>query len=202
MPTHSAKSLFERNIQSAKDCLALYDAIVKLKPSRVDISWVLRAAVVFTVSALDTYFHDKVKYKVGKFSLENLPPALAKFEISISGLPAWDKATRKGNILRNWVTDYLVTRPLQTPNAIADALKLAGITSLWDTIEPDNNSKEALLKALRDLTKRRNQISHEGDRMTSRRSGKAIRSIKRDEVSNWIKFAEDLVDKVETAFPY
>lgn len=201
MATHTAKSLFAQNIQSAQDSLALYDAISKLNPQGVDIDWVLRSAVVFTVSALDTYFHDKVKYRVGHYSTENLPPALARFEIPLDQLPKWDKATRKGNVLRNWVVDYLSTKPLQSPSVIADHLKLAGIESLWNTIEPNNEDRRVLKNELNELMKRRNQISHEGDRMTSRRSGKKLRSIDRNQVVGWIKFAEELVRKVENAFP-
>jgi hypothetical protein len=33
MPGHSARSLFDQNIESANDCAALYDAIVKLRPA-------------------------------------------------------------------------------------------------------------------------------------------------------------------------
>jgi restriction system protein len=201
MSTHSAKSLFDTNIESAKDCLALYDGIVNLKPAGLNIDWVLRAAVVFAVSALDTYFHDKVKYRVGKFSLENLPPALAKFPIPISELTSWEKAGRKGNTLRNWVVDYLSVRPLQSYDAIVDALKLAGIQSFWDTIEPNKTDKAQLLKDFNALIKRRNQISHEGDRETSRRSGKILRPVTRDEVVGYIKFVEDFVSRAETAFP-
>lgn len=201
MPTHTAKGLFDKNIQSAKDSLALYGAIVKLSPQGVDLDWVLRAAVVFTVSALDTYFHDKVKYRVGRYTLENLPPALAKFQIEIGELSAWKTAIRTGNVLRNWVVNYLSTRPLQSPDAIADALKLANIQSLWNTIEPNQSDRDAMLAKLNALIKRRNQISHEGDRMTSRRSGKALRAISEKQVTDWIEFAEDLVRRVETAFP-
>jgi restriction system protein len=201
MHTHTAKNLFNQNIQSAKDSLALYDAIVALQPKGVDINWVLRSAVVFAVSALDTFFHDKIKYRVGRYDLSNLPPALGKFEIEIKELTAWDSATRKGDVLQNWVTNYLSTRPLQSRTAIEESLKMAGINAVWDTIEPDKDNKNALLRDLDLLVKRRNQISHEGDRMTSRRSGKALRPITRLEVENWIKFVEDLVLKVENAFP-
>ena len=91
MPTHSAKSLFDKNIQSAKECLQIYDALAKLKPKQVNPKWVLRAAVVFTVSAVDTYFHDKIRYRVGKFSLENLPVALGSFSIKVKNLTEWEK---------------------------------------------------------------------------------------------------------------
>lgn len=200
MAVHSAKSLFDQNISSAKDCLRLYEGLSKLK-IKMNLRWLLRAAVVFAVSALDTYFHDKVKYRVGRLSLNDLPPQLAKFEIPIRELTTWEEAQRKGNVLRNWVTDYLGVRPLQSPSAIADALKLAGIENLWDRIEPKNTHKIALLEQFNILMKRRNQISHEGDREQSRRSGKKLRPISRKAVNDWIGYVETLVSKVETAFP-
>ncbi|QTN21460.1 hypothetical protein HZ992_14835 [Rhizobacter sp. AJA081-3] len=200
MTVHSAKSLFDQNIQSAQECLDLFDGLSKLKVN-VNLDWLLRAAIVFAVSALDTYFHDKVKYKVGHFSLNDLPPQLANFQIPIRELVTWDEAQRKGNVLRNWVTDHLSVRPLQSPTAIADAMKLAGYESLWDRIEPNKTHKQALLEKFNSLIKRRNQISHEGDREQSRRSGKKLREITRDSVETTIKFVEDLIVKVETAFP-
>ena len=201
MASHSAKSLFDLNIKSASDSVALYDAIEKLKPKGVDIEWVLRAAVVFAVSALDTFFHDKVKYRVGKYDLQNMPPQLAKFEVRLEGLSEWDAAQRKGNVLRNWVVDSLSSKALQSPSAIAETLKLAGIEALWDTIEPDKKKKEIMLAQLNSLVQRRNQIAHEGDRMTSRKSGKALRPIDRDQVHDWIALVVDIVVRVETAFP-
>jgi hypothetical protein len=200
MPPHSAKSLFELNVKSAKDCLSLYDGLSKLK-IKMNLKWLLRAAVVFAVSALDTYFHDKVKYRVGRLSLNDLPLQLAKFEIPIRELTTWEEAQRKGNVLRNWVTDYLSVRPLQSPSAIADALKLAGVENLWDRIEPNKAHKNELLDQFNSLMKRRNQISHEGDRQQSRRSGKKLRPINRTEVKEWIGYVETLVSKVEIAFP-
>jgi hypothetical protein len=200
MTSHSAKSLFGRNIESAKECLALYDGVHSLK-TQLQIEWVLRAGIVFVVSALDTYFHDKVRYRVGKSSLHDLPPALAKLEIPLKDLTKWDEATRKGNVIRNWVTDHLSVRPLQSQEAIADALKLANINALWDTIEPDKTRRTALLNNLKKLVHRRNQIAHEGDREQSRRSGKKLRSVDRVQLSNAITFAQDLVETVESAFP-
>src|SRR5712692_2140068 len=129
-------------MESATHCLNLFDGVEKLKPKGVDLTWILRAGVVFVVSALDTYFHDKIKYRVGKYSLTNLPPALAKFEITIANISAWDEAERKGNVLRNWVTEELSTIPLQSPERIAETLKLGGIDGVWATIEPDNYARK------------------------------------------------------------
>ena len=96
---------------------------------------------------------------------------------------------------------FLSYRPLQSRTAIAEALKLVGIDALWDTIEPNRNNKDTMLKELDSLVRRRNQISHEGDRTTSRRSGKVLRPISRPDAERWITFVEDLIGKIETAFP-
>ncbi len=109
MATHSAKTLFDQNIESAKECLSMFDGLSKLKVG-MNLNWLLRASIVFAVSALDTYFHDKVKYRVGKFTLNDLPPQLGNFQIPISELTSWEEAQRKGNVLRNWVTEYLGKR--------------------------------------------------------------------------------------------
>lgn len=200
MAIHSAKTLFDQNILSAKECLKMFEGLSGLRVG-MNLDWLLRASIVFAVSALDTYFHDKVKYRVGRFSLNDIPPQLANFQIPISELVSWEEAQRKGNVLRNWVTEYLGVRPLQSPVAIAEALKLAGIESLWDRIEPNKLHKQALLDEFNLLVKRRNQISHEGDREQSRNSGKKLRNIKKTEVENAIQFVEGMVQKIEAAFP-
>ena len=195
---HTAKTLFDKNIKSAGDCIALYKSIEPLAPSTVNVKWILRAAVMFTVSALDTYFHDQIKYQVGKYSLSNMPIALGKFEIKLIDLIKWDNAERKGNVIRNFVTDNLSKVPLQSQRSIADAFKLIGVDGFWDKVEPNNKNKEKLLKIFNGLVKRRHQISHEGDRLTARSSGKELRSINIKDVEEWVRFAEDLVGRVES----
>jgi hypothetical protein len=196
---HSAKSLFDQNIESAESCLKLYDGIEKLSSS-LNISWLLRAAIVFAISALDAYFHDKVRYRAGGFGLQDMPPPMAEFQIPLRELTTWEGADRKGNVLRNWIVEHYSTRPLQRREDIAKALKLVGIADLWATIEPNSPKREALFVELSKYVKRRNQIAHEGDREGSRRSGKKLRSISRAYADDCIRFVKDLVSRIETAF--
>lgn len=200
MPTHTAKSLFDLNIQSSEDLLRLHEGIQKLG-TKLEISWLLRAVVVFSVSALDAYFHDKIKYRAGKFDLQDMPPALAKFQVSLSELTKWEEAKRKGNVIRNWLTEYYSTKPLQRKDDIADALKKVGIGEVWATIEPDSPKRDALLDDMANFIQRRNQIGHEGDRESSRRSGKKLRKIDRKYARRSVDFAKDLVQRIENAFP-
>jgi RiboL-PSP-HEPN len=200
MPSHTAKSLFDLNIQSSTDLLKVYDGIEKLG-TNLQISWLLRAVVVFSVSALDAYFHDKVKYRAGKFDLQDMPPALAKFEIPLGGLTKWEEAKRKGNVIRNWLTDHFSTIPLQRKDDIANALKMVGVDSVWATIEPDSPKRDAMLEEMREFIRRRNQIAHEGDRQSSRKSGKKLRGINRAFAQNTVDFSKELVRRIENAFP-
>jgi len=197
---HTAISLFKKNIQSAQDCIDQYQGLLVLK-SGLNTEWLLRAAVVFIVSALDTYFHDKIKYKVGKLSLNNLPTQLQNFEITIGKLPEWTKAKRKGNVIRNWIVEYLSIRPIQKPDLIAEYLKLVGIDNFWNTMEPDNKKRSALRDDFSKLIKRRNQIAHEGDRLQSRASGKKLRTISKEQVDQWKSWSEKFVNDIEKHFP-
>ena len=200
MPVHTAKGLFDKNIRSAETCLGVYDGLAKLDTT-LNPKWMLRAAIVFAVSALDTYFHDKIKYRVGSFKLGNLPKQLGNLEIRVSELQNWQKAKRKGNVLREWVTEYLAVQTLQSPQAIAEALKLVNINDFWATAEPDQTKCNLLKSVLNSLIKRRNQIAHEGDRQHSRKSGKRLRSIDRRMVTGWVAFVKHLIEKVEDKFP-
>ena len=180
--------------------LKLYDGIERLD-TKLQISWLLRAVVVFSVSALDAYFHDKVKYRAGKFDLQDMPPALAKFEIPLGDLTKWEEADRKGNVIRNWLTEHFSTIPLQRKDDITNALKIVGIDSVWATIEPDSPKRDALIEQMKTFIHRRNQIAHEGDRETSRKSGKKLRIINRAFAQSAVYFSKDLVQRIENAFP-
>lgn len=200
MSRHTAKSLFDLNIQGAEQCAGIYDGVSQLRSS-FDPDWLLRSAIVLAVSAMDAYFHDKVRYRAARFASAPMPRRLASLEVPLSEVRKWDEVGRKGNVIRRWVVEYLETRPLQSRSAIAEALKLVGIQDFWNTVERDPSAQDALFARLNKLVKRRNQIAHEGDRLQSRSSGKALRPITRDYVMQAIEFVKELVQRTEDGFP-
>lgn len=199
MAQHTAKTLFDKNVVGARVCVRLFRKLPR-PTSQLNTRWLLRAAVVFAVSALDRYFHDKIKYRVGRLRLSALPTQLVRLEVPLGDLEKWHRARRKGNVLRNWVTARLATRSLQSPPEIADALKLVGI-NFWSSIAGSSASAASTKRDLNELIRRRNQIVHEGDRQQSRRSGKKLRPIGRKRVVGWIDFVENVVTKAEARFP-
>jgi hypothetical protein len=200
MPSHTAKSLFELNIKSSDHLLKLYEGIERLAPSEENL-WLLRAVIVLTASSLDAYFHDKIKYRAGHYEITTLPKALQNFKVELGGLAAWDRVERKGNVLRNWVVEHFSTRPLQKSEDIKEALKLVDIEDVWGKTEPNSPKRDIMLKTFRDITRRRNQIAHEGDRLPHRAGGKKVRPIDKAYAEEAVKFARDLVQKIENVFP-
>jgi HEPN superfamily RiboL-PSP-like protein len=196
-PKHSAFSLFKMNMASVGDSISLYEGIEKLKVG-LDTTWLIRGAVVFLVSALDTYFHDRIKYGISKVKADGMPDALLRHRITIGDLEDWEVSRRKGNVIRNWIADYLSTVPLQSPDRIAEYMRYVGVESLWNQVEPDNVKRRKLLEQLNDLIKRRNQIAHEGDRLSGRSTGKKLRSISLPEVQAWVTFVEHLVRTIDS----
>lgn len=208
MGKHTARSLFAANMQGAQECVRIFEGVRSLA-SGLELEWLLRSAIVLAVSAMDAYFHDKIRYRAGgfplhrdgEFTIESLPKQFSKLEVPLSELLRWQKAKRKGNVLRHWAVEHLAVRSLQSPSAIAEALKLVGINNFWNTIEASNSQRQALLAELNELVKRRNQIAHEGDRLQSRSSGKRLRSITREYTVEQIRFIKRLVEKTEDTFP-
>jgi hypothetical protein len=198
LPQHTAKSLFDLNIVGADECIALYEGLGKLKAG-ADITWLLRASVVFSVSAMDAYFHDKVRYRVGRFTAQTLPAALANFSIKMGDLVTWDAHQRKGNAIRNWVVRHMSFKSLQTKDGISDAMRLCGVEGFWDAVYPDPDTRKRVLESLKDYGDRRNDIVHEGDRLSARNSGKALRAIDLDYARACRKFVAEIVDAVESA---
>lgn len=200
MSKHTAKSLFDLNVRGAEECLTIYSGASGLS-SALHLDWLLRSAIVLAVSAMDAYFHDKVRYKAGKFSLDTLPKQFANLEVPLTELEGWEESRRKGNVLRRWAVAHLAHKSLQTRDAIAGAMRVIGFEAFWDTLEPDKRKRQALLDTMKTIVDRRNQIAHEGDRLRSRRSGKRLRAITLKETTEAVDFIKQFVQKVEERFP-
>lgn len=202
MAKYSASTLFQQNITSAEQCVTLYQAISSLNPSGVDVSWVLRAGVVFAVSSLDAYFHDKIRYRAGRYKIHTLPISLQDFPIALKDISEWSKYTKRpGNFIRNVLMKHFTVRPLQKKDDIAKALQLVGIDRLWATIEPHSPTRDEALRRLGEIVQRRNHIAHEGDRIHTRKAGKRLRPIDDAYVNDAIQLVKAVVFRIEHHYP-
>lgn len=174
----------------------------------------LRSALVYGVSAIDRYMHERV--------VRNIVPALKatplnreqrEFSIPASQVMAMAKraakashageSIRPANDVRNAVQDLLHKRPIQSWREIDWAFKLFGETKF------ETKLRTALHVAKIDSTKatiagitfRRNSIVHEGDLYRFQRAGKAqlkVKEISPSYVADSLDFIEKFVLAIDT----
>lgn len=131
----------------------------------VDVSDLLRAALVQGVSAFDHFIHEEVRVRMiglaGQAAVK-WPPAYGRFRIS---LEAFDRSRTGGT---RWLEEEIRAQhsylAFQQPEKVADAIRLVSDVELWPSVANfigvDTRAVKTQLKLIVD---RRNQIAHEAD---------------------------------------
>lgn len=156
-----------------------------------ELSELLRAAIVVSVSALDRYCHEVLLSRVIEKiagSEKNWPAELKRVSLPLTFV----KHAVKNAKLRRGIGGRVRTRPmhivkqglqekfhknltLQRPEDIASAWRIVGIKSLWSRCGKNMSEKaEEIKDHLNRIIKRRNEIAHEGDIRRVRNSGKIV----------------------------
>ncbi len=167
---------FQNNIKSIQELSALYhQLVITLQP--FDLSDILRAQLVYAVSALDKLVHEVVR--VGM--IQSFNGARSKtskfnaFSISLETYHKLQQATSHSiDTLQLETPEYFFEQEIvikhrhlsfQEPDKIADALSLIWEEKQkWQKIAvPLNISDDELKKKLKSIVSRRNQIVHEAD---------------------------------------
>ncbi len=178
------------------------------------LSELLRSAIVASVSALDRMLHDHVVKESWKLlsRKESKVPKKLK-EMSLSALDARkavehlrrNSKARPGNIIKKAIQDRLHRDyTFQTPDSVLMAAQMLGVQDFWKKVAhkmPNTPPKEDVIKELRTITRRRNQIVHEADLIRTNRQQPLLRSISYSETSrmvNWMKeFGKAVNDVIE-----
>lgn len=163
----SAIDLFGISIARVRDLIAVHNSLKAQTSNVVDLSDMLRAALVLAVSALDYYIHEVVR--IGMLEIHRgqrlEPPAFSGFQISLGNARTGINA---GQNIDSWLEDEIRQRhsykSFQQPNAIADAVRLICGKKLWEEVsmnmgKPANDIKQKLIL----IVDRRNKIAHEAD---------------------------------------
>lgn len=136
----------------------------------------LRAEWVARVSALDLYVHELVAQRMLAIFEGLLPasPAYLRFEVSNETLNRIRAATTPSEASAAfdlYVRSYLTRITFQTPDDIADGVRLCSTIELWPevalrlgaTSATKTDKAKSLKTQLSLLVQRRNRIAHEGD---------------------------------------
>ncbi|MBE9065385.1 hypothetical protein IQ260_01825 [Leptolyngbya cf. ectocarpi LEGE 11479] len=211
----SALDQFRISIARVRDLIAIHGSVQTQATAVLDLTDILRAALVMSVSALDYYIHEVATLGMLEIHRGQRPePALSRntsqsafsrFKVSLGNarqerLIALDIATwleqdiqqsmgsdftaescRLNELLpavtssianrlnsSPWLEDEiresLSYKSFQTPNNIADAIRLISDISLWTNVAARlNTSAEIVKQKLTLIVERRNKIAHEAD---------------------------------------
>lgn len=166
------------------------------------LSELLRSALVAMVSALDRYCHEVItkalmsQFRAGNTHVRKLEISLKEIEEVLLRAEA---GRRPRNALRNAMQARLYKETFQSPTQIAEGLKLAGKSDVWNRCATAMNcTREELTSKLNRVIARRNRIVHEGDLVRHERAGAVRRhDIKTTEVSELITWISALVAAME-----
>jgi hypothetical protein len=163
----SAFDQFIISIDRARDLIAVHNSVRSQSTKALDLSDILRAALVLAVSALDYYVHEVVR--IGMLEIHrgqrSEPPAFSKFQISLGSAR---EALQTNLSLDSWLEDEIRQRhsfkSFQTPNNVADAIRLISDKSLWEEVSKRMGiSSTEIKQRLSLIVDRRNKIAHEAD---------------------------------------
>ena len=163
----SAIDLFRLSIARVRDLIAVHNSLKAQASSVLDLSDMLRAALVLAVSALDYYIHEVVR--IGMLEIHGgqrpEPPAFSRFQISLGNARAGINA---GQNIDSWLEDEIRQshsyKSFQSPKAIADAVRLISDRKLWEEVSTNMSSPAQDIKQqLSLIVDRRNKIAHEAD---------------------------------------
>jgi hypothetical protein len=162
----SAHNQLRANLTRARDLRALYLALTATTAPALDLTDILRAAVVSAVSAFDTFIHEITR--VGMVEVyQNARPrtdAFGRFTVLMDNVML--VVTTPGST--QWLEDEVRRQhswlSFQHPDKVADAIRLFCGTELWKevgtTLAIDAKSAKNRLALIVD---RRNKIAHEAD---------------------------------------
>lgn len=156
----------------------------------------LRGALVMAVSAMDAYFHRKIKCYVARLAKkgDDAPGALRACEITLVDFASAIESERPWGKFGAVVGRKLGYQSLQSPAKIETGLQLLGVKSFWKEVGKKLNVEPDALKFQLDgIVKRRNEIAHEGDVSTARKTLGRTRDISPQFVQESIDLIESIV---------
>ena len=190
---------FRLNIKSVKSLVDIYTLIIKNYPLLTEqSSEILRAIIVLSISALDCFIHDLIKYGMVETYQGNRLPSkpFEAYQISFKFLKLIESSTKneKPFYLEMAISETNSKDSYQSPKSIEYALGLINISKVWNLLSNEMNDKADNIKnQLAVIVNRRNKIAHEADYddLTGDKSAIDI-----NDINHVISFIENLCEAI------
>jgi len=162
----SAIDQFRQNIARVRNLGAIHKALNAQTTGAIDLSDILRAALVMAVSALDHYVHEIARIGMLEVYHGNRPETLAflRFDISLESARLGIAASTSDDWLDNEIRTRHSWRSFQRADKIADAIRLVSDVKLWEEVANHlGKTSQDVKKQLKLIVDRRDKIAHEAD---------------------------------------
>jgi len=158
---------FRNSINRIRNLIAVYSFVNAQTTSALDLSDMLRAALVLLVSALDYYIHEVVRVGMLEIYRSNRPqvPEFSRFQISLGSLQTGLIGNPSDD---SWLESEIRIshgyKSFQKSDKIADAIRLISDKKIWQEVAARLGTNPRDIKQRVDLiVDRRNKIAHEAD---------------------------------------
>lgn len=157
---------FQANIERVHHLSAIFQVVQGMTTSIIDLSDILRAEVVLSVSVLDHFVHELVL--VGMLEIyqgRRLPSnGYQKYRVPLSQSQGSVGHSQHPQWLEDLIRDDHGWKSFQHPDKIAEAIRLISDVSLWEAIGTElQRDARDVKNELRAIVDRRNKIVHEAD---------------------------------------
>ena len=161
----TALDQFHTNISRVRNLGSIVSALDSQTTQALDLSDILRAELVLAVSALDQFVHEIVRLGMleSYAGSRSRTSHFLRFQVSLeSALEVI--GDEQGIWLDAQIRARNGHRSFQTPDNIADAIRLISGVRLWDSVSQRLGiSTQEVREGLSLIANRRNQIAHEAD---------------------------------------
>lgn len=157
---------FEENSVRARDLVGLGQSIGNMTQGLVDSSDLFRSALVYSVAALDSYFHGTVLERAVEILLGRMAPPKSSTKVglhfnAVREIMSCGTAADQEIAARTHIAQRLALETFQRPDDIANALAMVGINKVWTLAFP--GTVEHAKTSLNLVVGRRNKIVHACD---------------------------------------
>ena len=192
---------FRTNLIPVRNLGSIVTALSSQTTGALDLTDILRAELVLSVSALDHYIHEVVRLGMLE-AYQGIRLRTAQFQgFQVSLGSATGMSSTLQSTKDTWIDEEIRSRnsfrSLQTPETIASAIRLISDVTLWDQVARHMNaSTEQVKNRLRLIVDRRNKIAHEADMSPFPYQDRW--PINRHMVTNAVDFLEQVVEAIRT----
>lgn len=159
-------SNYLENSRRVRSLIGFHDSMAASLTSAIDISDILRAGHVLSVSALDSFIHELVRAALMDIydGRRANVPGYSKLRVNLGNFVGHGAISAARSNIESDIREQHGYLAFQHPDRIADAIRCVSNVRLWDEVgmllgQPSREVKQHLVL----VVERRNKIAHEAD---------------------------------------